>query len=45
MAETSQEDVRDNGIIPVVIPETPEDKLEDPNYEPGFSEFARRLSL
>ena len=45
MAETSQEDVRDNGIIPVVIPETPEDKLEDPNYEPGFSEFARRFSL
>ena len=47
MAETSQEDVRDNGIIPAVIPETSEDNLEYPNYEPaaGFSEFARRFSL
>lgn len=42
MAETSQED---SGIITVSIPETSNDKLKDPNYEPGFFEYTRRFSL
>ena len=42
MAETSQED---SGIITISIPETSSDKLEDPNYEPGFFEYTRRFSL
>ena len=45
MAETSQEYVSDDGIIPVVISETQEDEFEDTSNEPGFLEFARRFSL
>ena len=42
MAEISQED---SGIITVSIPETSNEKLEDPNYEPGFIEYTRRFSV
>ena len=35
----------DQGIVTVVIPDTPTDKYKDPNYDPGFLEYTRRFSL
>ena len=35
----------EQGIITVVIPDEPNDKYKDPNYDPGFLEYTRRFSL
>ena len=43
--DTPDPPITESGLIAVVIPETPDDKHKEPDYDPGCFEYSQRFSL